>query len=67
MSPDQALKVSPTVEPGPSELYASAPSKSEHNDVVKGDNKYQHPCYIVYVMFSGLEMTVVHQHCLTKF
>ncbi|XP_020606453.1 basic salivary proline-rich protein 4-like [Orbicella faveolata] len=35
MSPDQVLKVSPTVEPGPSEMYPSAPSKSDHNDVVK--------------------------------
>lgn len=42
ISPDQALKVSPTVEPGPSELYPSAPSKSDHNDVVKGENKYWH-------------------------
>jgi len=39
MSPDQVLKVSPTVEPGPSEMYPSAPSKSDHNDVVKGENK----------------------------
>ena len=41
MSPDQVLKASPTVELGPSQMHTSAPSKSDHDDVVKGENKYQ--------------------------
>lgn len=41
MSSDQVLKASPTVELGPSEMYPSVPSKSDHDDVVKGENKYQ--------------------------
>ena len=44
MSPDQVLKVSPTVEPGPSEMYPSGASKADHDDVVKGVNKYQIFC-----------------------
>ena len=44
MSPDQVLKASPTVELGPSEMYPSAPSKSDHDDVVKGENKTKINC-----------------------
>lgn len=44
MSPDQVLKASPTVELGPSEMYPSAPSKSNHDDVVKGENKTKINC-----------------------
>lgn len=35
MPPDQVLKASPTVEAGPIEVHPSAPSKSDHDDVVK--------------------------------
>lgn len=41
MPPDQVLKASPTVEAGPIEVHPSAPSKSDHDDVVKGENKYK--------------------------
>ena len=41
MPSDQVLKTSPAVEAGPSEMQSSASSKSDHDDVVKGENKYQ--------------------------
>lgn len=39
--PDQVSKASPAVEAGPAEMHSSASSKSDHDDVVKGENKYQ--------------------------
>lgn len=39
MPPDQVSKASSAVETGPAEMHSSASSKSDHDDVVKGEKK----------------------------
>ena len=72
--PDQVSKASPAVEAGPAEMHSSASSKSDHDDVVKGENKYQKSfawrlytyiwvaillsCVFFYVTFSHLPFMV---------
>lgn len=61
MPPDQVLKASPTVEAGPIEVHPSAPSKSDHDDVVKGENKYQN--HLFWRLCANLWIAVLLLYC----
>lgn len=61
MPPDQVLKASPTVEAGPIEVHPSAPSKSDHDDVVKGENKYKN--HLFWRLCANLWIAVLLLYC----